>query len=332
MSTTSYATLLQLRLEAARRLGCEVVPLDPETGFLYELRRGQQTRLIHGGLSPLNDAVAARIASDKYHTGLVLEAAGFKAVTSARCLKPGHFTSSEFDQHTGLAPARAFVAKHGYPVVVKPNRGSRGHAIEVVDDEPSMSAAINYVWQRDYLALVQVPVPGIDLRLDLLDGEFLFAYVRRPVEIVGDGTSNVRQLLGNLDLRFSGDSFEQHLVTDAIWLQASGAAGWTLETTPDHGDRLQLGTPILNLNRMCVAERLESAPEPWMDAARRISHRMHLRHIGIDFKIQDLSQDPTDATVIEVNASPSLAHMSRMGFLEQALAAETRVVEAMLQK
>ncbi|MEM6795844.1 MAG: hypothetical protein AAF725_17855 [Acidobacteriota bacterium] len=330
MTDLTYATLLQLRLEAARRLGCEIVPLDPETGFLYELRYRGKTRLLHGGLSPLNDAVAARIASDKFHTGLVVQAAGFRFPASARCLRPGHFRSSEFDEHTGHEPARRFAKAHGFPLVIKPNRGSRGLDITVAADGRAMEEAIDQVWKRDYLALVQTPVAGIDLRLDLLDGEFLFGYVRRPVTLEGDGRRTVRELLADLDPRFSGEAFERHLTGDEVWRRNAGPRGWRLDTLPEAGDRLVLKTPILNLNRLCLGERLAGIDEAWLETCRTLSRRTHLRHIGIDFKVPDADAPPSLATVIEVKSSPSLAHMSRMGFAREALEAETRVVRAML--
>ena len=60
--------MLALRAEAARSLGCEVTLLDPETGYLCEIRHGTATHLLLGGFSPVNNACAARIALDKFHT------------------------------------------------------------------------------------------------------------------------------------------------------------------------------------------------------------------------------------------------------------------------
>lgn len=330
MAELAYATLLQLRLEAARRLGCTVVPLDPETGFLYRLEKDGKSRLLHGGLSPLNDAVAARIASDKHHTGLVLLSAGFRSPETVRCLRPGHFRSSEFDSLLGFEPADRFAEQHALPLIVKPNRGSRGVDISLVDDEHALHAAIEQVWKRDYLALVQVPIPGIDLRIDLLDGDFLFGYLRRPLALEGDGESTLRELFARADQRYAGEVFERSLAADELWRERARP----LETVLEKGVRLVFETPILNLNRLCLGERLEVLPAVWLDYCRRIARLFNLRHIGIDLKIagldDPLAQDPADATVIEVNASPSLAQMSKMGFAEEALEAETRVVQATL--
>ncbi|MEM8996391.1 MAG: hypothetical protein AAGF23_16510 [Acidobacteriota bacterium] len=330
MTEQAYATLLQLRLAAARKLGCDVRLLDPETGFLYEVVRGSKRRLLHGGLSPLNDAVAARVASDKHHTGLVLQSSGIRTPETVRCLRPGHFRSSEFDDLLGLEPAFSFAATRPFPLIVKPNRGSRGVDVVVVEGRDALARAVEQVWKRDYLALVQVPIDGMDVRIDLLDGDFLFGYLRRPLALAGDGRSTVRELFASADSRFAGERFERALEGDEVWRQHRRP----LDTVLAPGERLMLETPILNLNRLCEGQRLEGLPDRWLEASRAVARLFNLRHIGIDFKIRSvpdpLALDPAEAAVIEVNASPSLAQMSRMGFAEEALAAEVRIVEEML--
>ncbi|MEM8930546.1 MAG: hypothetical protein AAGE94_05195 [Acidobacteriota bacterium] len=327
----STVTIVGLRCEAARRLGCEVRNLDPETGYLYEVRRGDLRRLLFGGKSPLNDAVAARLAGDKFHTALALADRGLRVPAMTRCLQPGHFRPGDYPEQEGFSPAERFVEAHGLPVVVKPNAGSRGRDISVIEDRADLVPAIEQVWQRDYLALIQEPIDGFDLRVDLLDGQSLFAYTRQPVRIEGDGQSTVRELFAGLDRRFRGETFERHLLGDALWREhAEAAGGLDLDHVLDAGWSIGFDTPILNLNRLCLGQRLDPVPEPWLDLVRGIADAMHLRHIGVDLKIHALDQDPNDAVVIEVNASPSLVHMARTGHFEDAVAAEMRVVAAAL--
>lgn len=323
-------TLLKLRLKAARELGCEVEELDPETGYLNEIRRGDVRRVLVGGLSPLNDAVASRLVGDKFHTLNVLRRRGFKTPDTARCLKPDHFRN-EYEAMTGHGPATAFAAENGYPVVVKPNSGSRGLDITCAASEVEMAAAVEQVWKRDYLALVQEAVPGFDLRIDFLDGDYLFGYTRHPVKLVGDGHASVRELLATMDTRFQGEAFENRLEDDPIWQGEAKQRGLHLDTVPETDSVLDFDTPILNLNRLCFGRRLVELPDAWHRLGLAIGEVFSLRHFGIDLKITDLDQDPAEATVIEVNSSPSLAHMSRMGHFEAALDAERRIVSKILE-
>lgn len=322
--------MLALRVDAARRLGCEVTALDPETGYLAEIRRGTSRHLLLGGFSPLNNACAARLAEDKFHTARILERAGFRVPSVARCLRPGRFQQEDFSSHTGIAPALRFAEEHGFPLVAKPNRGARGRHVSVVRGAGDLTAAVERIWEFDYLAVVQPLAAGIDVRLDFLDGEFLTGYRRRPVVLHGDGTSTLEDLLARSDPRFRGADFRDALAEDPIWTEATRPRRLGFESVLADGEILDLGTPILNLNRLCLAEIVEEPDPAWVDQGRRIGEVMGLRHYGIDFKTEDPDGDPAAATVLEVNASPSLVQMSRLGRYEDALAAEVRVVEALL--
>jgi cyanophycin synthetase len=316
--------MIELRREAARRLGCELISLDPETGYLFELRSGERRQLLLGGFSPMNNALAARIAEDKFHTGLVLGRAGLRVPSSVRCLRPGMFTEEDFSSHTGFEAAERFAAERGWPLIVKPNRGSRGRDIVLVEDQDALRAAVERVWRLDYLALVQTAVAGMDVRLDLLDGEYLFGYTRRGVVLVGDGARSVRDLLAASDPRFTGAGFEERFAVDSLTRHAD------LDAVPSAGAELDFRTPILNLNRLCHGEILERPPEGLLDVARRAGRTIGLRHFGVDLKVADLEAPAAEAVVVEVNASPSLVHMARLGHREAAIAAEMRVVAALL--
>ena len=321
--------MLALRAEAARRLGCEVEMLDPETGYLCEIRRGGRKHLLLGGFSPVNNAGAARIALDKFHTLLLLGRAGMAVTPAARCLLQGRFTEEDFSSHEGLAPALRFAAEHGFPLVTKPNRGGRGRQVTVVHSPDDLTSAIHRIWEFDYLALIQPVVPGIDLRLDFLDGEYLFGYVRRPVVLRGDGESRIAELLARRDPRYRDVPYLRALSRDPIWRERS--RGLELDAVLARGEVLDLGSPILNLNRLCQGEYLDPLPAEWQECGRSIGESLGLRHFGIDFKVADYPSAPRDAVVLEVNASPSLAQMSRMGHYEAALAAETKIVKAILE-
>lgn len=329
-SPRPLSPMLSLRAEAARRLGCEIVPLDPETGYLCEIRRGARRRFLLGGFSPLNDAGASRIADDKFFTALVLGRAGFRVPAGVRCLRAGRFPQEDFSAHLGLAPGRAFAAEHGYPLVVKPNRGARGRQVTVVAGDDELAAAVEAIWRDDYLALVQPVIAGVDVRLDFLGDDYLFGYVRRPVVLAGDGASRVRDLLARADRRFRGAAFERQLAGDPIW-PAAARRGRGLDTVLAAGEVLDLSSPILNLNRLCVAERVDRPAPAWLAHGRRVGRLLGLRHFGVDFKAESPNADPRSATVLEVNASPSLAQMALMGHREEALAAEMRVVAAILE-
>lgn len=166
--------------EAAKALNITVTVVDPEYGLLVELSRDGQTQTLLGGRSPLNDAVAARICEDKFYTGIILKRRGYSTPDTARCLKPGHFASEHYDSRSGISNGLTFARINGFPLVVKPNRLSHGRDVSLVRNVAELKAAVDAVWRSDYIALVQEWLPGSDLRLNFLDGEYLCGYERLP--------------------------------------------------------------------------------------------------------------------------------------------------------
>jgi len=274
----STPQVIALVREAAARLSLSVEILDPEYGHLFRLHDRQRSVTLLGGRSPLNDAVAARICEDKYYTAMVLQATGIRTPAGVRCLKPDHFQLEDYRDRAGREPGRSFAREHGFPVVVKPNRLSHGRAIYLTYDQAEMDRAIDRVWRHDYLALVQEPVPGIDLRIDILDDEFLAGYYRHPSE----------------------------------------------STDREHE------VDLLNLAQGARAEVLEEVSPEWLDCCRVIGRIMNLRHYGIDFKLPAADAPPDRVTVIEVNSSPLLVQLYKLGYVEEAVSGQTRVLRAIM--
>lgn len=323
-----------LRQEAARRLGYLLENLDPGSGYLLALTDGRRRRVFVHGLSPLNDASAARLAGDKYFTALALGGAGFRVPRSVRCLAEGAFETQTYPEYTGFQEARPFARERGLPLIVKPNRGARGRGVTLVHDEGELEEAVRSVWKYDYLALVQERISGFDLRLDFLGGEFLLGYNRQPVILQGDGERTLAELLADADPRFRGEALEARLKDDRHWRRQVLDRGWGLATVPPAGETLVLSDDVLNLNRLCVAELVRDLPAPWLEHGLAIGRTLHLNHFGIDFKLPaadpELRIDPAAATILEVNASPSLRQTWERGETEAAVAAQMRVLEAIL--
>jgi len=309
---------VRLCAEAAGRLGAQIEVLDPEYGYLFRVSRNGASALLLGGRSPLNDAVATRLCEDKYYTGLLLERAGFGVPRSVRCLDPEYFQLDHYEGRTGVEVGKAFARHLGYPVVVKPNRMSHGRHVELVADEGALERQIARIWKFDYIALVQELVQGVDLRFDFLDGEYLAGYLRRPVVVRGDGQSSIRELLGEIE------------TSGSDWMRSLLASGLDPDTIPQHGEQINLGGQILNLNRFATAELIERLPDAWLDYCLGIGRAMNLRHFGVDLRAPGFDGDPARATILEVNSSPLLVQLYRSGHAELAVQGQMKVLAAIL--
>ncbi|MCA9607971.1 MAG: hypothetical protein KC619_20315, partial [Myxococcales bacterium] len=195
-------TATSLAEEAARRLGWTTERLD-DCGYLFELRRADGAhRVMLGGRSPLNDAVAAKLSEDKHYAGVLMARAGLRVPRAVRCIAEDHLLGQQFPKHAGTGPAKALAAELGYPLVVKPNSLSHGRGVGMVEDEGELVAAIEECWTMDPIALAQELIDGTDFRLDFLDGEYLLGYERRPIAVVGDGVRSVGAMIAALDPRY----------------------------------------------------------------------------------------------------------------------------------
>lgn len=336
--TRPCSATLELRLRMASELGWRSTCLDPDTGWLWRIERGDRSLILAGPTSALNDAAAARLAVDKFFAGVVLRAAGLRTPETIRCLRSDASTTEERDRFAnqrGLEPALAFADARGYPLIVKPNHGAQGRGVSRVDDRSALLRAVERAWTIDAIALVQPALPGLDLRVDLLDGELLLAYVRRPLRLIGDGRSTVLQLLAAVDRRASNEQFLSKLRAEALWQATLAAAGVDERSVLARGRELDFPSTVLNLNRCCTIELFETLPDRWLVLCRQIAAALRLRHCGIDLRVpassDPLASDPAEATVLEVNTSPSITTIHQLGAAALAESAERRVLEAMIE-
>lgn len=340
-TTTPGSPTIAARLQLARELGWRVECLDPETGWLWQLERDGRRHVLLGGYAPINDHAAAELARDKAYAGMVLARAGLRVPISARCIAPGAFVDAlgreMFSAQRGDAPGQALAERVGWPLVVKPNAGSRGRAVNLATDAGSLGAALEQAWALDDVALVQAPVEGFDLRVDVLDGELLLAYVRRPLVLVGDGQSSVAQLHARVDPRAGDPVVAAQLHASVPWLQTLGAAELREASVLEAGRRLEFRTTIYNLNRCCVAELVRELPAAWTEYATRVGAVLGLRHCGVDLRVpwvepgcDPLAQDVELATILEVNGSPSVGQIGALCGPDEARVAELRVMQRWL--
>lgn len=317
---------VELARDAAERLGWELRVLDPDYGHLFEVANGRRRRVFLGALSPLNDAVAARLAADKYFTAQLLERAGLRVPATERCLAPGYFQREKYEDRAGPEPGLAFSRRHGYPVVVKPIRGSSGHHVVLAHDDAELRAALEPAWERHGLAVVQEPIPAPDLRLDFLDGEYLLGYERAPIQVTGDGRSTIRELVARRDRRFAADAAWEGRRAES-W---PDTAGRTPATVLAAGESLDLGGTLLNLNTWASGRLIPELPEPWLAYGLRAGAVLGLRHFGIDFRGAALDDRPEEAAIVEINASPLLLQIHGLGWADEAVAAQARILRAAL--
>lgn len=252
---------------------------------------------VTGATPALNTTLAQFIASSKYLTKWVLQKTGIPTPRAKQ------FAAEEQD-----AAIHYLFEQQGKRQVVKPVDGRQGRGITTgVNSAEELVRA----WTRAIGAsdtgrlLVEEEVPGVDVRIIVVEGRALAAATRIPPFIVGDGLLTSRELIATLRQARQEHVYlkDRKLKPDAQYLARHGIE---LDEVVDRG-RVQFlnGTANLSLGGIAV-DLTDTIPRDLMDLAERVCSSIPgLRFAGVDVLVPDLST-PEGASVIEVNTSPNL--------------------------
>ncbi len=267
-------------------------------GSLVQFGWGARQRRIWAAEVDRTSAVSESIAQDKDLTKRLLRAAGVP-VPMGRPVK---------DVDDAVAAAEEI----GWPVVVKPQDGNQGKGVTVniknragIERAYPGAESIGTVMVESYL-------PGYDFRLLVVGNRLVAAARRDPAHVVGDGKSNVRQLVDrvNADPR-RGDGHATPLTRikfDEVALAQLAAKGMSVDTVPAKGQRVVLRNNA-NLSTGGTATDVTDDVHPDVAAAAIDAARMIGLHVcGVDVVCETIDRPLQDqhGGIVEVNAAPGL--------------------------
>ncbi|MGY6568622.1 MAG: N-acetylglutaminylglutamine synthetase [Salinarimonas sp.] len=284
-----YARLI---IDEARRRGIDVEVTDAEGGF-FRLFYGGRSIHCRESLSELTTAVAMSICDDKAVTRRVVERAGV--------VVPEQLVAGD------AAAMRAFLERHG-SVVVKPARGEQGRGIAVgIETMEELEAAVEVARNYCDRVLIEQCVTGEDLRLVVIDFRLVAAAVRRPAQIVGDGTTSIRELIERQSRRrMAATGGESSIPLDGETERTVAAAGYDFDTVLPEGTVLNVRRTA-NLHTGGTIHDVTSHVHPRLvQAAIRAARAIDIPVTGIDFMVP--SPYEPEYAFIEANERPGLAN------------------------
>lgn len=290
-------------VDAARGRGIPVRRLIDD-GNLVQLGHGKLQRRIWASETDQTSAVGEAIAQDKNLTKSLLAACGVP-VPEGRVVQNA-------DQSWNAAQVL------GLPVVVKPKNGNQGRGVSVnLQTEEAVRAGYDAAVRESDTVMVERHVRGDDFRFLVVGGRVVAVARRQPPIVVGDGRSNIAQLveIANRDPRRGEDhaTVLSKLRLDAIGLKVLEEQRLTPETIPALGQAVVLRRNA-NLSTGGSATDVTDDVNPEVaarvvDAARLVG----LDVAGIDVVASGVDQplDVTGGAIVEVNAAPGLRmHLS----------------------
>lgn len=285
---------------AARHFGLGF-ELHDDTGLVFTVLSKTRRFCFGGGKCPAypqNDSTSAYLATDKYFTSVVLDAASipnaggnyfFLNERFGKLRSPGHDASDALHYFRTL----------GSIAFVKPLTGSRGDFAQSVASETELARYIAEVSRYHDSILMQRVHAGREYRIFVLEGEILYCARKHEPVISGDGKRTIRDLIADYtsELERSGTSSAQtfHAFTRS-----------DLDRIPAPGETVALpGRRNLNARGSMVFEN-PGNPDAAFRLATQAAAALRLRAAGVDLFEDDSADEAARIRIIEVNANPAI--------------------------
>lgn len=255
--------------------------------------------------SPRSSAVSLALCTHKEATRLRLRQHGVP-VPHGRTFAYGDFTS-----------ARAFVARTGYPVVVKPAMGVRGIGVvaNIHNDQELESAFTQLVDSRlgkdDFI--VEQHITGRDYRIVVVGDEVIAAIQREPASVEGDGVHNIAELMINKNVfrRLNPHLWGRPIKYGTAARYQLERAGLTLTSVPAPGQQVLLSNTCSLSQGGDSIDVLDELHPSIKDACiRAVKAVPGLWFCGIDFLLEDHTRplSTQQAGICELNAHAAIGN------------------------
>ncbi len=191
-------------------------------------------------------------------------------------------------------------------LVIKPvdSLSSKGLTIGVTDSV-SLNIAIDYALEYSDTALVQQQIEGDEVRFVLFDGIITAALIRQTPQVVGDGTSSIRELIEqeNVSRRLIVDTMVTYPDIDVDQL-----TGINLSLIPEDGEVIELSRATSIRNGASIYNVIDKVHESYIKLVELLIADLGARFIVVDvmFKDYTMPADDQNYALIEFNELPSL--------------------------
>lgn len=285
-----YARII---VDEARRRGIGVEVIDAPAG-IFKLRHFGHEMLCRESLSELTGGVAMTWCQDKVLTLRRLASVGLKVPRQQVVGDP--------------ADNNRFLQECGGSVVVKPALGEQGRGISVdVRTEADLASAIARAAEEGGHVVLEEYCPGQDLRIVVIGYRVVAAAIRRPAEVVGDGTSTVAELITRQSARrAAATGGESKIPMDGETERCLHAQNLDYDAVPENGRPIKV-RKAANLHTGGTIHDVTADLHPALrEAAEHAARALRIPVVGLDFLVP--APDAAQYVIIEANERPGLAN------------------------
>ena len=169
-------------------------------GYITELQKGNIKKRMVGNSLEINTANSYKIASDKYATYEVLESYNIPTIKHYMIFNPD--TRVGFSENE-IEKADKIFEENARNVILKSNDSSEGKYVFKINSKKELEKVILELFKEKKDTLSICPFYDIDYeyRAVFLDGEILFVYKKEKPFVIGDGNSNLQELILKSDIQ-----------------------------------------------------------------------------------------------------------------------------------
>ena len=306
-------------LKVAKAVGAEI----DSVGYGYfRLKLDGKTTFVRRGEVMLDDHITLNIAGNKPLVHQLLKEQGYAV--------PEYL---EYDL-SSIVSAENFMRERGGNFVVKPASGAAGGwGISTKINSPSrLRQSSNKASAFSGKLIIEQELPGENYRLLYLNGEFIDAIRRDSPGVIGDGTSNLKELIEKEnEARLSaGVPYAlSPLTMDLDCLYTLADRGASLNDVPKDGDHVFVKTTTNQYSRYENHSVVDEIHPSIINYGREISKVINVTLSGVDIMVSDctLPLEESDCVVNEINTTPGLHHHASVSDSEKEVAAGPKIIE-----
>lgn len=284
-----YAEIL---VEEAEKRGIKAEVVDHELN-LFRLHYNGKTILCRESLTECTSALAYAICDDKHLTQRILRKAGLSL--------PGQVLFKNLNQ------ALSYMQKWG-SVVVKTLTGEQGKEVIVdVKNREDLEMAIKEGSKYSDQLIIEQYIEGHDIRIIVINDQFVAAIERKPAAITGDGIHTIYQRIEqrNEELLVSSKG-ESHIPLTLETKRVIEQQGFSWHDILEKGKTMQV-RKTANYHTGGTIRDVTNFISPYIqEVAIKASRAIAIPVVGLDIIMPDLKKD--DYYIIEANERPGLAN------------------------
>ncbi|MBN1037492.1 cyanophycin synthetase [Clostridium botulinum] len=283
--------------KAAKEYNMPITQLG-NSGF-YQIGYGKQGKVIEAAISEKTSCVAVDISCDKFLTKQLLANQNIPVALGEKVYN--------------IIDLLKCAEKIEYPVVLKPQYGSKGNGIYLnIKNENELIKSYNNLKNKFKDILIEKYIEGNDYRVCVVDYKVVAVSLRIPPFVIGNGKGTLKELIENINKDpLRGEDHEKPLTKikiDDQLISYVNKKNLSLSYIPKDNEKVFLRENA-NISTGGIAiDCTDNICEENINHCINAAKALGLDICGIDLCVDDISYDiaKSNGVIMEVNAAPGI--------------------------